>query len=76
MVSNIPYRSFKDLNVKGRVSFMAILAVPAAFVLVFLDPPQALFAIFMLYALSGPIRSLYRLARYGRESRDKEPKQG
>ncbi|MBE9515824.1 MAG: CDP-diacylglycerol--serine O-phosphatidyltransferase, partial [Proteobacteria bacterium] len=36
MVSNIPYRSFKDLNVKGRVSFVAILAIPAAFVLVFL----------------------------------------
>lgn len=68
MVSNIPYRSFKDLNVKGRVSFVAMLAVPATFVLIFLDPPQALFAIFLLYALSGPTRWLYRLARYGRET--------
>lgn len=75
MVSNIKYRSFKDLNVKGRVSFMAILLIPAAFVLVFLDPPQALFAVFLLYALSGPIRSLYQLARYGREARTEESKE-
>lgn len=73
MVSNIPYRSFKDLNVKGRVSFVAILAVPATFVLIFLDPPQALFGIFLLYTLSGPVRWLYGLARYGKDGKKDEP---
>ena len=28
MVSNIRYRSFKDLNLKERVPFMAVLVVP------------------------------------------------
>ncbi|MDH5632715.1 MAG: CDP-diacylglycerol--serine O-phosphatidyltransferase [Gammaproteobacteria bacterium] len=71
MVSNIRYRSFKDLNVKGKVSFMAVLLVPAAFVLVFLDPPRALFGVFMLYALSGPVRALYQLVRHGRKPGNK-----
>jgi len=43
MVSNVPYRSFKDINIKGRVSFMAVLAVPLVLVLILLDPPQVLF---------------------------------
>lgn len=64
MVSNIRYRSFKDLNVKGRVSFMAVLVVPLVFVLIFLDPPQALFGVFTLYALSGPVYGLYQFLRY------------
>lgn len=55
MVSNVRYRSFKDLDLRGRVSFVTILALPLLFVLVFLDPPQVLFAIFLGYAISGPI---------------------
>lgn len=56
MVSNVPYRSFKDINLKGRVSFMAVLAVPLVLVLILLDPPQVLFGGFMIYVLSGPIQ--------------------
>ncbi len=63
MVSNIRYRSFKDLDLRGRVSFVTILAVPLVFVLVFLDPPQVLFAIFLGYAVSGPALVLVRLLR-------------
>lgn len=63
MVSNIRFRSFKDLNLRERVPFMTVLAVPLAFVLVFLDPPQVLFAVFLGYALSGPIGWLLRQLR-------------
>lgn len=63
MVSNIRYRSFKDLDLRGRVPFVAILIVPLVFVLVFLDPPQVLFAIFLGYALSGPAVVLVRLLK-------------
>lgn len=55
MVSNVPYRSFKDLDLRGRVSFVTILALPLLFVLIFIDPPQVLFAIFLGYAISGPV---------------------
>ncbi len=61
MVSNVRYRSFKDLNLRGRVPFMAILVVPLVFVLIFLDPPQVLFAVFLAYAVSGPAAYAVRL---------------
>ena len=63
MVSNIRYRSFKDLDLRGRVPFMTILAVPLVFVLIFLDPPQVLFAIFLGYAISGPVLVVVRWLR-------------
>lgn len=67
MVSNVRYRSFKDLDLRGRVSFVTILAVPLVFVLVFLDPPQVLFAIFLGYALSGPLVVLLRFLKRPRQ---------
>jgi len=60
MVSNVRYRSFKDLDLRGRVSFVTILALPLLFVLVFIDPPQVLFAIFLGYAISGPAGVMLR----------------
>lgn len=65
MVSNIRYRSFKDLNLKERVPFMAVLVVPLLFVLVFLDPPQVLFLFFLIYAVSGPAAAGWKLLRRG-----------
>ena len=62
MVSKFRFRSFKDLDLRGRIPFVSILVVPLVFVLVFLDPPQVLFAAFALYALSGPVGYLLRLA--------------
>jgi len=61
MVSNIHYHSFKHLNVKGRVSFMTVLAVVLVFVLISLDPPQVLFMGFLVYSLSGPLFAAFRL---------------
>jgi CDP-diacylglycerol--serine O-phosphatidyltransferase len=72
MVSNIRYRSFKDVDLRGRVSFMTILAVPLIFVLLFQDPPQVLFLTFFVYALSGPVAILFRWLR--REEKDQVEK--
>ncbi len=69
MVSNVRYRSFKDVDLRGRVSFMTILALPLIFVLLFQDPPQVLFLTFFLYALSGPMAILFR-RRVPREEKD------
>lgn len=63
MVSNVRYRSFKDLDLKGRVPFVAILVVVLVFVLISIDPPQILFTVFALYALSGPVITLITLRR-------------
>ena len=54
MVSPIKYNSFKDFDLKSKVSQLAILGVVLAFALVQVDPPKVLFAVFFIYALSGP----------------------
>jgi CDP-diacylglycerol--serine O-phosphatidyltransferase len=58
MVSTIRYRSFKDLDLRGRVPFVAVLLLVLIFAFVSIDPPQVLFALFFGYALSGPINSV------------------
>lgn len=55
MVSNFRYYSFKELDVKGRVPFVALLVVVLVFVFISLDPPQVLFFIFLAYGFSGPV---------------------
>ncbi|ALP53445.1 CDP-diacylglycerol--serine O-phosphatidyltransferase [Candidatus Tenderia electrophaga] len=73
MVSNVRYNSFKDLDLKGKVPFFKILVVVAIFVLVALDPPRVLFAMALIYALSGPVLTLVllRQRRAARKSADK-----
>jgi CDP-diacylglycerol--serine O-phosphatidyltransferase len=60
MVSNVLYRSFKDLDMRGRVPFAAILLVVLILVVIALDPATVLFTAFLIYALSGPVRALFR----------------
>ncbi len=67
MVSNVRFYSFKELDLKGRVPFMAMLVVILVFVLVSLDPPQVLFGTFVLYALSGPVVTGWLLLRRRRQ---------
>lgn len=73
MVSNIRYYSFKHFDLKGRVPFMAIIAVVLLLVLIALDPPQNLFLIFLLYGLSGPASAGIRGYRRWRGSRKAKP---
>ena len=63
MVSNIRYHSFKKLDLKGRVPFISILVVVLIFVLVSSDPALVLFALSVLYALSGPVLTLVSIRR-------------
>ncbi len=63
MVSNVRYYSFKELDLKGRVPFIRILVVVLVFVLVSSDPPLVLFALSVLYVLSGPVLTLVFVRR-------------
>lgn len=63
MVSNFSYYSGKDFNLGGRIPFTYLLAIPAVFMLISLDPPLVLFALFFLFSLSGPVLSIYRRVR-------------
>ena len=53
MVSDLRYYSGKDLNMRRSVPFVVILLVVLAFVLISYSPPVVLFAIFVLYGISG-----------------------
>ena len=52
-VSTIRYRSFKDLDVRGKVPFIVILIIVLGLVLISFDPPAVLLALFVAYVLSG-----------------------
>ncbi|MDX1677135.1 CDP-diacylglycerol--serine O-phosphatidyltransferase [Arsukibacterium sp.] len=58
MVSNFRYHSFKDVNWRDRVSFLAILCVLLVFVVIAARPAEMLFGIFFIYACSGPVTTI------------------
>jgi CDP-diacylglycerol--serine O-phosphatidyltransferase len=58
MVSAIPYRSFKELDL--RHSYGTLVFVVFAIALVIQEPSVTLFAIGILYAASGPAEWIYR----------------
>jgi CDP-diacylglycerol--serine O-phosphatidyltransferase len=63
MVSNAGYYSFKEIDFKNRVPFVALLLVVLIYVFVTIDPPKVLFTGFLVYALSGPVTTLLRIRR-------------
>lgn len=78
MVSNIRFNSFKQIDLRGKVSFYAILAIVLLFVAISYNPPHVLFIGFSLYALSGPIMTLrgLREKRLKRKTRGRFKKRG
>lgn len=63
MVSNIRYYSFKEVDFRGRVPFVALLVVVLAFVVISIQPSVVLLILFGGYALSGMIVALIRGTR-------------
>jgi CDP-diacylglycerol--serine O-phosphatidyltransferase len=53
MVSDLKFYSGKDINLKESVPFVAILAIVLMFVLISYSPPEVLFTVVLVYALSG-----------------------
>lgn len=69
MVSNAPFFSGKSFALGRSVPFWVMLVVVAAFVFVSSDPPVVLFALFVLYSLSGWVIWLWRVRRARRLGR-------
>jgi len=53
MVTNVPFYSFKDVQLKKSVPFAAIVLIALGIAVINIDPPSVLFAVFVLYGLSG-----------------------
>ena len=63
MVTNVPFYSFKDVNFRKSVPFIAVFLIALVFALVSIDPPKVLFPIFIAYGLSGYAVLVWRLAK-------------
>lgn len=66
MVSNIKYKSFKELDLKGRVPFFSLLLVVLFFAVLAFDTPSVLFLMFFAYFISGPVLYIMRSKRVKR----------
>jgi len=60
MVGNLPFYSFKDLNMRKSVPFVAIFLVALFFIFISSYPPGVLFGLFLCYALSGYVMWVWR----------------
>ncbi|GAB3031513.1 MULTISPECIES: CDP-diacylglycerol--serine O-phosphatidyltransferase [Oleiagrimonas] len=59
MVSNVRYFSFKAWPKQDRVPFLWVIAALLILVLLAIDPPHVLLAVFGLYVISGPVMTLW-----------------
>ncbi|HMM75485.1 MAG TPA: CDP-diacylglycerol--serine O-phosphatidyltransferase [Gammaproteobacteria bacterium] len=69
MVSNIRYYSFKDLDLRGRIPFVVLLAMVLGFGFISVDPPLILMLGFVVYTVSGVLFTLMQLRRSRAERR-------
>lgn len=53
MVTNVPFYSFKDVKMKRSVPFAVVVLIALGIAVVNIDPPKVLFAMFVVYGLSG-----------------------
>lgn len=60
MVSNIRYYSFKDIDLKGPVPFVVLLAIVLGFVVISVEPSVMLLLLFGAYVASGPVLAVMR----------------
>jgi CDP-diacylglycerol--serine O-phosphatidyltransferase len=60
MVSNIRYYSFKEVDLKGPVPFVVLLAIVLGFVVISMQPSVMLLLLFGTYVASGPVVAVMR----------------
>jgi len=53
MVSNIPYRSFKDVDFRDKMPFIGLIVLVLIIAIIYLDPPLAFLSIGTIYLVSG-----------------------
>jgi CDP-diacylglycerol--serine O-phosphatidyltransferase len=64
MVSNIRYYSFKDIDLKGPVPFVVLLAIVLGFVVISVQPSVMLLLLFGTYVASGPTLAVMRKMKH------------
>jgi CDP-diacylglycerol--serine O-phosphatidyltransferase len=63
MVTNAPFYSFKDVQMKKSVPFVVIVLIALGIAVVNIHPPTVLFGVFVAYGLSGYVVYAWRRAK-------------
>jgi CDP-diacylglycerol--serine O-phosphatidyltransferase len=63
MVTNAPFYSFKDIQVKKSVPFAVIVLIALGIAVINIHPPTVLFGLFVIYGLSGYVVYAWRKAK-------------
>ena len=63
MVTNVPFYSFKDVNMKRSVPFAAIVLIMLGIAIINIHTPSVLFAVFAIYGFSGYVVYAMRKAK-------------
>jgi CDP-diacylglycerol--serine O-phosphatidyltransferase len=63
MVTNAPFYSFKDVQMKKSVPFAVIVLIALGIAVINIDPPTVLFGMFVAYGLSGYVVYGWRKAK-------------
>lgn len=63
MVTNVPFYSFKDFQMKRSVPFATLVLLALIIAAINIDPPSVLFGIFIAYGLSGYLVYFWRKAK-------------
>ncbi len=63
MVTNVPFYSFKDVQMKRSVPFVVIVLIVLGIAIINIDPPTVMFALFVMYGLSGYVLYGWRKAK-------------
>ncbi|AKH20300.1 CDP-diacylglycerol--serine O-phosphatidyltransferase [Sedimenticola thiotaurini] len=69
MVSNVRYNSFKEIDFRGKIPFMKVVVLMLVLAVVISQPAKALYVLFMVYAVSGPVLTLRYLHQRRAERR-------
>ena len=68
MVTNVPFYSFKDIQMKKSVPFAVIVLIALGIAVINIHPPIVLFGLFIAYGMSGYVVYAYRRAKGQRAS--------
>lgn len=63
MVTNVPFYSFKDVQMKRSVPFAVIVLIVLGIAVINIDPPTVMFSLFVIYGLSGYVLYGWRKAK-------------
>jgi CDP-diacylglycerol--serine O-phosphatidyltransferase len=63
MVSNVPFYSFKDVNVRKPVPFIGVFLIALGLAIIAIKPAVTLWPLFAVYGLSGYVVAAWRAAK-------------